>query len=75
EEQSNPEPIRVEHGKKVWVEVFHEKEECAPSSYRVIKPNPEHILTICCPKGQYGEAEGRCLVGTMAQKLEHLHPE
>lgn len=73
---SNPaEPIRVERGEKTWVEVFHEKEECERGSFRVVKPNPEHLLTICCPTGQYDKEAGMCLVGTMAQKLEHLHAE
>jgi len=71
--ESDPKPLRVEHGENVWVEVFHESEECHPGSFRTLVPNPEHRLTICCPRGQYGEE--RCLVGTMAQRLEHLHPE
>jgi len=73
--ESDPVPIRVERGEKVWTEVFHESEECQPGSFRTVKPNPEHLLTICCPRGQWGAAEGRCLTGTMAQRLEHLHPE
>lgn len=73
--ESDPKPIRVERGEKVWVEVFHESETCHPGSFRTLVPNPEHRLTICCPRGQYSEAEARCLVGTMAQRLEHLHPE
>ncbi|NVM23525.1 MAG: hypothetical protein HWN68_17300 [Desulfobacterales bacterium] len=75
EEVHLSEPIRRERGKEVYVDVYHEKEECHPSSFRVIKPNPEHLLTICCPHGQYDPVAGRCLTGTMAQKIEHLHPE
>jgi len=70
---SNPaKPIRVERGKDVWVEVFHEKEECHPATFRVIKPNPTHVLTVCCSEAPVA---GRCPVAMMAQKLEHLHPE
>jgi len=74
-EEPDPEPIRVERGKDVWVEVFHESEECHKGSFRTTIPNPEHRLTICCPKGQFDEEAQRCLAGTMAQRLEHLHPE
>jgi len=68
-------PLRVERGHDVWTEVYHEKEECDPRSFRTVKPNPEHIVTVCCPKGQYDEASQRCSVGTMGQRIEHLHPE
>lgn len=74
------EPKRIERGEKVWTEVFHEKEECHPSSFRVITPNPEHLGTVCCPMGQWDEeaaarGERACLVSMMLQKMEHLHPE
>lgn len=71
----NPDPdiFRRELGKETYVDIYHEKEECAASSFRVIKPNPEHLLTICCPLGEYSKEKERCQVGTMAQKLEHLH--
>ena len=68
------EPIRIEHGEKVWVEVFHEKEECAPSSFRLLQPNPEHFLTLCCDRGKYDEETARCTVPMIRQKMEHLHP-
>ena len=73
--QENPaKPIRVIRGKKTFVEVFREREECHPSSFRVIKPNPLHLLTICCPReGEYDPTTERCLVGTRPQKMEHLH--
>jgi len=73
EEVEFSEPVRVERGEKTYAEIYHEREECDPESFRVIKPNPEHVLTICCPKGQF-EA-GRCVIGTMAHKIEHLHAE
>jgi len=68
------EPIEVIKGKKTYVEVFKPKEACDPRSFRVIKPNPEHILTICCPVGYWNPETERCDIGTMAHKLEHLHP-
>jgi len=66
----------VEYGEHVWVErdVAITEEECHPESFRVIKPNPEHIITICCPLDHWDEQNQRCLVGTRAYKIEHLHP-
>jgi len=72
EEIQFSEPIRRERGEHVYVDVFHEKSECYPKTFRTIKPNPQHILTVCCPQAPVA---GRCPVGMMAQKLEHLHPE
>jgi len=70
-----PKP-EVEYGEHVWVErnVAITEEECHPESFRVIKPNPEHIITICCPLDHWDEQNKRCLVGTRAYKIEHLHP-
>jgi len=67
---------KVEVGEHVWVErdVAITEEECDPKSFRVIKPNPQHIITICCPLNHFDEKAGRCLVGTRAYKIEHLHP-
>jgi len=74
-EKLAPKP-QVEFGEHVWVErnVAIEEEECHPESFRVIKPNPEHIITICCPLEHWDEQNKRCLVGTRAYKIEHLHP-
>jgi hypothetical protein len=68
-------PEGVEVGEKVWVEHITPKEACDPRSFRTVKPNPEHILTVCCPAGQYDEASGKCRVGVVGHKLEHLHPK
>jgi len=65
----------AEVGKKVWVERPFPKEECDPRSFRVIKPNPEHIVTLCCAKGHWDEMAGRCAVSQEVEKIEHLHPK
>jgi len=88
EKKSNPEdeetevefsePIAIIRGKKTYTEVFHEPAECHPSSFRIIRPKAEHILTVCCPLGEWDEsrpAGQQCLASMFAQKLEHLHPE
>jgi len=79
--RGNPEELKPEHppyieyGKKTWVEHFAHP-PCEPRSHRVIKPNPQHILTICCPKGQFDRTVTPpiCRVATVRVKLEHLHP-
>jgi len=79
EHSDNPaEPIEVIRGEKTWTEVFRPVEECHPSSFRVKKPNPEHIITFCCPRGQWDEtlpAGQQCTVGMTLHSLQHLHPE
>jgi len=75
EKSGNPKkPIRIERGEQIWTEIFHESYECHPATFRVIKPNPEHILTVCCPQAP-DPRTGLCPVSMIAQKLEHLHPE
>jgi len=79
ESSGNPaEPIEIIRGEKTWTEVFRRPEECSPPSFRALKPNPEHILTVCCPTGKWDETlpHGRqCTVGMTIQSLQHLHPE
>jgi len=71
-------PLEIVRGEHTWTEVYRHVEECAAGSFRSKKPNPEHIITFCCPYGKWDEtlpAGQQCLVGMTLQSLQHLHPE
>jgi len=82
DEGDNPgdpaEPIEVIRGEKTWTEVFRPIEECHPGSIRAKKPNPEHLITFCCPLDKWDETlppGQQCTVGMTLHSLQHLHPE
>ena len=68
-------PIRVEITPKWIIEVFREwREFCHPGSIRTIKPKgpyDDHLLLICCPKGEWDEESKTCRASTAIIQLWH----
>ena len=69
-----PKRIEIVHhpsGEVSVVEVYHEKEEFEPKSFRTIVPKEKHYIVIGCPKGYWDEEKQKCLTSTKIQHLEH----